>query len=200
MFVRTFLRLKAAAKLQIKSEKVIIYKEISSKFSQIGEIERLYVESFPSEERREWSSLLQLMDEDERFRVLVAVEDGDGSVAGFITVWTFGPFGYIEHLAVQPQLRGHGIGAQLLAQVNHPETLPLVLEVEPPTGEMERRRIGFYRRAGLELRDDVEYMQPPYAPGKPSIAMCLMASAGVPRALVEDAATTLHREVYGAEE
>ena len=39
---------------------------------------------------------------------------------------------------------------------------PVVLEVEMPTDEMSKRRIGFYERLGFELDNQV-YHQPPYA-------------------------------------
>jgi len=177
-------------------EKVINYKEISSNFSQIKEIQAVYEESFPSEERREWCDLLALLDDEPRFHVLAACDADDESLAGFITFWEFDGFTYIEHLAVQPRLRGHGIGAALLAQVNVPARVPLLLEVEPPTGEMERRRIGFYNRAGLALRDDVDYVQPSYALGKPSVPLCLMVTPGMSHEDVVAAAHTLHKCVY----
>ncbi|MNP71582.1 hypothetical protein D3C76_1679860 [compost metagenome] len=37
---------------------------------------------------------------------------------------------------------------------------PVLLEVEPPLGEMEQRRIGFYERLGFHL-NPYAYVQPP---------------------------------------
>jgi len=41
---------------------------------------------------------------------------------------------------------------------------PLLLEVEPPVDEMTRNRILFYEGLGLTLREDIDYVQPPYSP------------------------------------
>lgn len=50
---------------------------------------------------------------------------------------------------------------------------PVVLEVEMPTEEMSKRRIGFYERLGFVLDHHV-YFQPPYRKGEAFLEMRLM--------------------------
>lgn len=92
-------------------------------------------------------------------------------------------------------MRGSGIGAEIL-RLLAAEGPPLLLEVEHPKGpgSIEQRRIEFYRRNGFRLLD-YDYVQPPYAPGLPSVPLLLMSTdPALDPAL---AARTLHREVYG---
>jgi len=138
------------------------------------------------------------MSQEPRFHVVTSSE-GD-KLQGFITFWTMQGFTYVEHLAVEPALRGHGLGAALLRQAVDAQQAPLLLEVEPPVDDITHRRVHFYNRAGLVLRDDVQYMQPSYGPGKPAIAMCIMTTASMPHDTLLDAIDTLRRDVYGCKD
>lgn len=154
-------------------------------------LRQLYLDSFPPEERRPWEEIA----DPSRLPRLLAIVLSDGSTAGFVTIWPFAAFTYIEHLATDPGLRGRGIGAQVMAALSTAHA-PLLLEVERPAGlgSIEARRIGFYRRCGLHLLDH-DYIQPPYAPGLPSVPLLLMSTD--PALDAPAAAATLHREVYG---
>ena len=172
---------------------MINYKKISKKSSHIELFRELYVANFPDSERREWPAVMQLMRDEPRFHVIIA-EDG-GLTAGFVSYWNFDDFNYIEHLAVDANQRNQGTGSQLVNQIMSLAS-PVVLEVEPPTTAAACKRVCFYQRLGLVLHDDVEYMQPPYGPGKPWVPLQLMTSPGMSREDIERAVTTLHREVY----
>ena len=152
-------------------------------------IKRIYFEAFPPEEQRPWHLLLQ-SDGKPEFK---AIYDGE-TLAGMVTYWNFDTFVYIEHLAIDPSLRGSGLGAQTLAYLRQELALPLLLEVEPPCPEnsMAARRIGFYRRNGFEILP-YDYIQPPYSPGLPSVPLLLMSTAALNPHL---SAQTLHRQVY----
>ena len=74
--------------------------------------------------------------------------------------------------------------------------LPLILEVElPGANDMASRRIGFYERCGFTAHHDVDYIQPAYAPGLPSIPLLLMSTAPIPEP--DRTISDLHRIVYG---
>ncbi|MDE5662369.1 MAG: GNAT family N-acetyltransferase [Muribaculaceae bacterium] len=153
---------------------------------------RLYMESFPPEERRPWEGIVN--PESEYGPDLCHLTDGE-SYAGFMTLWDFGTFRYLEHFATMPELRGRGIGCMWMKKLIESSSSPVVLEVERPgDNDMAERRIGFYRRCGMYLLD-YDYIQPPYAPGLPEVPLLLMSSdpALDPAAV----AATLHREVYG---
>jgi len=155
---------------------------------------RLYIESFPPEERRIWEDIVRPVSEFGPCLHIISL--ADGRAVGLVTVWVFDGFIYVEHLAVDPSVRGGGIGAATLAELKKIYGLPIALEVEPPTDDnpMAVRRIGFYKRCGFDILDFV-YIQPPYAENLPSVPLLLMATAGAPEPAV--IAKTLHREVYG---
>lgn len=157
----------------------------------------LYTSSFPPEERRPWNDIVHPESPFGPHLSIIEVTDDSGNrrFGGLITIWEFDHIRYVEHFAVDETLRGSGIGAEILRRVLEASTKPLVLEVEPPeeSNPMAARRIGFYRRCGLELLD-YPYIQPPYSPGLPSVPLLLMTSD----AQIDPAKTekTLHRFVY----
>ncbi len=159
-------------------------------------MENVYIESFPPEERRQWADVLDRADNDPRFNLYSIISDG--SPAGLITVWDLGTARYVEHFAVAPSMRGSGIGREVIEKFIAMPGAPVVLEVEPlHTGETARKRINFYTRAGMTAHHTFNYIQPPYAPGLPSVPLTLMTSSPLP---LPDIATLLHREVYGVKE
>lgn len=151
----------------------------------------IYSASFPVEEQRPWEKIIHASSGS--VPELNGIYEGK-RLAGIVTVWHFPRFKYIEHLAIDAELRGHGIGAdtlRILCDRYHP--LPILIEVEPePTSDIAARRISFYRRNGFEIigRD---YIQPSYAPGLPEVALWLMSTAPLDPGI---ATKILHCEVY----
>lgn len=174
---------------------------ISPSEDSLPYLRTLYEASFPPEERRNWESIVR-SDKRAAGPVLKAVCDDNGIVCGMVTFWSFEKFIYIEHLAVDTRLRGNGIGALVLEELKQICKNAIVLEVEPPTetNPMAERRIGFYRRNGMEVLTEMgnpyAYIQPPYSTGLPSVPLLLMSTASTldPREIEK----VLHREVYGA--
>ena len=130
----------------------------------------------------------------------VATGECGGEFCGFITWWDFGDFVYGEHFAMLPECRGAGIGGEVIDRVVADAGKPVVLEVELPTNDTARRRIGFYERHGFTLCD-AEYVQPPYDAGGEGVPMRLM-SHGMPldAETFERVRDTLYAEVYGVAE
>lgn len=154
-------------------------------------VERLYLEAFPADERRE----IENMKEKIRSGEMVLYEIvRDRIHVGFITTWNLGDVTYVEHFAIEPWERGKGTGEKTLEILKKSNDRPLLIEVEPPeTGEMAVRRIGFYNRCGFDTIS-TEYVQPPYGPGKNAVPLHLMATGN---ANVEAVTQTLHNRVYG---
>lgn len=98
---------------------------------------------------------------------------GDDGFIGFILWWGFEDVRYIEHLATSARLRGKGYGRRIVEKFIAGSTLPVLLEVERPVTEINKRRIDFYRRLGfvLNLHD---YLQPPYKKGGDPVPLMLM--------------------------
>ncbi len=154
--------------------------------------EDLYLAAFPPEERRPWQ---QIADTGTMPR-LCGLYNNEELFVGFVTVWTFERYAYVEHFAVSPSQRGGGIGAAAMAALRQMLGMPVVLEVEPPTHRdpMAPRRIAFFERCGFALLD-YDYVQPPYSAGLPSVPLCLMSTdPGLDPAEIE---RTLHSQVYG---
>lgn len=133
--------------------------------------ERLYIDSFPPGERRDTSDWLCLTHTEPAFYNNVLVH---GTVnVGFITYWDLSDFVYVEHFAVDGAVRGHGFGGMAIDLLLSRIEKPVVLEVEPPVGAMERKRINFYERHGFRLCAR-KYMQPAYGEGKERLELKIM--------------------------
>ncbi len=158
--------------------------------SEFEAVERLYIEAFPPDERRETEIMK------EKIMCGEMALDGiilDETQVGFITTWDLGEVIYVEHFAMEPWARGRGIGANTLEILKKRNEKPLLLEVEPPeTGEVAVRRIGFYNRCGFDTIC-TEYVQPPYGPGKNALPLHLMATGN---ADVDAVIQNLHYRVY----
>lgn len=153
-----------------------------------------YVASFPIDEQRPIANIARLLTEERRFRAM-ALLDGEGRFMGLLTTWNLDTFLYIEHFAMDASLRSQGYGSLALQAFIQASDRPLVLEVEPPTDALARRRIGFYQRCGLALYD-FDYMQPAYTPECSPVPLCLMGTLPQEASLAI-VAELLHREVYG---
>ena len=165
-------------------------------------VESLYLTAFPPEERRSVERMRALA-ESGRLCVAVALRsdtDADATrrFCGFITWWDFGSFFYGEHLAILPECRCGGVGGKVIdALTAVAQGRMTVIEVELPTGDLERRRIDFYRRHGFEVAD-FAYTQPPYEAGFEGVPMHIMTHGG--RLTAERFARVrdrIYAEVYG---
>lgn len=135
-------------------------------------VEKLFEFSFPPEERRSLEVQRHVTDEKELFTTF-ALYDAD-RFAGLLTCWQGPGFVYVEHFATSPEVRGRGIGSEVLHRLSALSSDPVVLEVELPRDELSRRRIGFYERNGFRLWSDSFYVQPPYQAGCAPLPLHLM--------------------------
>lgn len=161
-----------------------------------GPAAQLYELAFPLAERRPTDVWTAMLARHPRFRGYAIVEGQD--FCGLLTAWHFDEFVYVEHFAICPEQRNGRKGARALAQfVAQTRPLPIVLEVEEPTEDMARRRIGFYERGGFSLLTP-PYLQPPYRAGEAFLPLRLMATdAGFGEEHFHEIKATLYREVYG---
>lgn len=104
---------------------------------------------------------------------LFTEQDAKGRTLAFLAAWEFPDLRFVEHIAVDPTLRGGGLGKKLMSDYIACSDIPVLLEVEPPNGEMEQRRIGFYERLGFHL-NAYEYVQPPLRAGQADLPLCIM--------------------------
>lgn len=160
-------------------------------------VKSLYFGAFPPEERRDWADLVSKL-ADGASPVSITMIFSRMRPVGFITWWRLGNVVYVEHFAVDPAMRGGGIGARAIKSFVDSVGLPVVLEVEPAdTGDMALRRIGFYERCGFTAHPSHPYLQPSYSPGLPSVPLMLM-TAGAPETIdLPEITRRLHTTVYG---
>ena len=164
----------------------------------LDKVENTYNDSFPEAERRAFSLVRELVKDEPRFTVYTLFKDQ--VYAGFITAWSFGTFIYVEHFAIDASARNGGIGGESMKQFMARCDAPVGLEVEMPTEEMSKRRIGFYERLGYVLDDHV-YFQPPYRQGEPLLEMRLMTYGAIDlKQSFEEVKNCIHRYVYGVNE
>lgn len=161
--------------------------------------ENLINTSFPPAERRTTEAQRHLTDRNPYFRPHYIIDEG--KFIGFVNYWQFEDFTYIEHLATDPALRGGGYGGRVLDMLRQSTDSPIVLEVEHPENEIAQRRINFYCRHGYTLWNEREYIQPPYAEGRPWLPLLLMVNGPLDEKTDFDhVRTTLYREVYNQAE
>lgn len=142
--------------------------------SDLEFVEKLYIESFPPDERRSVLKMHHLIDNKNIFDVFVLIDDESDSRVGFISLWTFGSFIYIEHFAISPEQRGGGYGAQSINTLINSTNLPLLAEIElPSSSEFAARRLNFYKNLGFKSWD-IPYEQPPYDDEFEPIPMLLL--------------------------
>lgn len=148
-------------------EKLIeIYKDDFDSFFKVME------KSFPEIERRTYEGQKELFDESQ-YRVL-GYKNNNNEVTAFIAFWEFDDFHFIEHFAVDEELRGNGIGSRFIKDFLNKSAKKTVLEVEYPEDEISMRRIEFYKRIGMNI-NDYEYVQPPLQKGQELLPLKIMS-------------------------
>jgi GNAT superfamily N-acetyltransferase len=185
----------------------------SSDGDSFRQLYAIYAASIAAREQK-GESWIAAMINDPQYRVWVA--KAGALVRGFsiLFVPAGGGFALLEYMAVAPDQRDHGMGAELFRQtVNHAvaadgRQLPVVLEVdsdrEPSSDRALRtRREQLYRRLGCLRIAGLRYVMPLGGEGSPPEMDLLVYPAGplgaagsVPRTEVKRWLETIYRDVY----
>ncbi len=118
----------------------------------IEEVRHLYETAFPPEEQIPWDDLMVLV---ERLPLDFTVYYDEDQLLGFTIVYPRESFNWFWYFAVLEQLRGRGVGQQILSQVIEKyKDGTTILDMESPEQECEnqavrRRRHAFYLRNGF---------------------------------------------------
>ncbi len=157
------------------------------------DLKAIYVGSFPSDERRDWQEIKELL-QHSNF-ILNEVLDNQ-ELVGLITVWNLPDFVFIEHFAIRESKRGKGIGTLVLNQVIAENPTTLIVEVEEPNTGEARQRVAFYEKAGFSVCEEI-YYQPPYSPDKNKVKMLLMSfPERISPVEFDEIKMHIYREVY----
>jgi ribosomal protein S18 acetylase RimI-like enzyme len=144
---------------------------IATDAPEMKDLHQLYETTFPYAERREVAALEVIRRAEQRMHLYAFRHSGN--FAGFLIVWTFERFRYVEHFAVMPEFRSVGLGSAMIRELLAEDDRPLLLEVEPIHNADSLRRIQFYERLGFSAATHV-YAQPPYRSGEPELKMLIM--------------------------
>lgn len=129
-------------------------------------------DSFPYEERRSRRDQLQVLSHPD-YRLCVAM--CDGNKVGVVGYFETSEFIYFENFCTLPQLRNCGFGSKILQALvaQYPDRL-FVLEAELPTDELTTRRIGFYKRNGMQT-NVYDHVQPHYHKGDKDLHLVVLS-------------------------
>ena len=169
-------------------------KEIDqSLFDQVYE---LMSQSFPTSEYRTYDGQLDLLSNP--LYQLYGRFNEKKQMDGFIASWEFSCFRFVEHLAVNPTLRGAGIGSKLVIDYLRKDlNKTVVLEVEPPHDEMAQRRIGLYNKLGFQV-NNYTYAQPALREGGAELPLLIMSYPALLSPIEFDHVKhVLYSKVYG---
>ena len=141
--------------------------------SKVTDLPQIYAEmqkSFCLDEIRDFSLAKQVYAEEEYHLYHICKDE---ERVGFIAIWEFADFAFIEHFVIYEVHRNKGFGAEVIALLRERYT-QLVLEAEPPKEEMAVRRFGFYKRLGF-IPNARHYMQPSYRENGNEVHLVLMS-------------------------
>ena len=151
---------------------VNIQKLTTNDILKLTKVKKIYENSFPVNERRDFIKLITLLS-DIKFQLLAITFENE--VVGMLSKWDFDSFIYIEHFAIASDFRGNGMGSYILQNLLQDEIRQIVLEVELPDDEISLKRIKFYEKFGFHCCQE-RYIQPPYDKDKESVSMLLMTT------------------------
>ena len=157
----------------------------------------LFEDAFPEEERPPFSTLKHR--DSARFHFLVASNgDGDeqGDPIGILSYWTFDDFVYVEHFAIDEDLRDQGLGKVVFLNFLSQQTQQVLFEVELPHDETSEHRIEFYASMGL-FQNSQPYEQPSYHGNNSRIPMLIMSKYELDDEEFEEMRRIIYENVYG---
>lgn len=106
----------------------------------------LYACSFPVFEQR--TEEQQRMAFDNPNYHLLAYEANE-ILVGFISYWEFNDYLYIEHFAINAQIRRKGYGSDILRNFIRSTGKIVLLEIDPITDSVSEARLRFYKKCGF---------------------------------------------------
>lgn len=118
--------------------------------------------SFPEFEKRVKRDQIKVL-EDNRYKVYAILDNKD--YVGFITIWDFDKYCFIEHFAIDPINRGKSYGKEIIKKIQSLYSNRIViLEIDPPIDDISKRRLKFYEGLGFII-SDLHHLNLPYRKG-----------------------------------
>ncbi|MHA7941875.1 GNAT family N-acetyltransferase [Formosa sp. 3Alg 14/1] len=154
----------------------------------------LYETSFPENERRHIEGQRHALGlKNYHFDIVLK----DDLFVGILFWWDFKTLQYIEHIAISPNRQNKGLGSEIMIDViNRTGKNPIILEVEPPITEIQKKRIQFYNKLGFKI-NDYNYTQPPLQESTEAVRLHILS---FPRTLnleeYNTFITTYHAQIF----
>jgi len=131
---------------------------------------KLYLDSFPEIERRTLEEQEEILT-DKNFKMTCYVEDD--VLISIVFYWKISSYTFLEHFAVNSQLRGQSFGSKILQKfINDKKNI--VLEIEPIVDEITQKRLKFYKKFGFVVNTH-EHLQIPFREGAKELKLLLMS-------------------------
>ena len=130
----------------------------------------LYKLSFPIHEQREDEPQKNILTHSDYHFDLIYDRD---IFIGIILYWENPDFIYVEHFAINPNLRNNGFGRNILNTLAKKDKT-IILEIDPPIDEISIRRQSFYERVGF-YKNSHFHVHPPYKNNYEGHSLVLMS-------------------------
>lgn len=149
-----------------------------------------YCSSFPEDERRNEKDFWDLFNNPNTEILFIFNEE---NFIGYLIIWKFPQFIFIEHFEVFEEFRGQKLGSKILETL-HKKHQNIILETEPAIlNQIAERRVNFYQRNGYSILKK-NYIQPKYSEEKNNLELWLMGTF-VPENL-EQSISEIYKIVY----
>lgn len=131
-----------------------------------------YCSSFPEDERRNEKDFWDLFNNPNAEILSIFNEE---NFIGYLIIWKFPLFIFIEHFEVFEEFRGQKLGSKILKAL-YKKHQNIILETEPATlSQIAERRVEFYQRNGYSILKK-DYIQPKYSEEKNDLELWLMGT------------------------
>lgn len=117
----------------------------------------LYQASFPEHQQRLFENQIEALNNSEYHCNVILEKD---VFIGIIFYWKTEQYTYIEHFAIDPDMRGNSFGSRCIKKFCDVHSL-VILEIDPPIEPTSIRRKNFYMRLGFQ-ENDYQHKHPGY--------------------------------------
>ena len=152
--------------------------------------EDLFESAFPKSERPDFDDL---EGRPSNFHFMVATNDDEP--IGILTYWTFEEFVYVEHFAIDEELRNNGFGKAVFLNFMTQHGGQMVMEVELSHDDTSDHRIEFYTSMGF-YQNPFEYYQPSYHGDDTRVPMMILSKMELDDDEFDEMRKVLYKEVY----
>lgn len=171
---------------------MVSFERVAQDSSDMDFCMRVYEESFPHDERRDFGELLRLSRLGKN--IFLLIKDGDLPV-GIAILFDIRKYFFLEYIAIDKNLRGLKYGTSIMEELKK-KYKNIVLEVEEPeSSDVAQRRVEWYKKIGFILNEG-EYMMPSLGDSKRPVPLKIMSEIPIVGADFEELKNMIYKNVY----